>query len=71
MLLEGKEYEGLILSLNNELHNIIVRTWLDANKLSINTKKTRNFLVFHRSRIKANDVNVSMQQNTMERVNSA
>ena len=27
-------------------------------------------MVFHRSRIKANDVNVVMQQNTMDRVNS-
>ena len=27
-------------------------------------------MVFHRSRIKANDVNVIMQQNTIERVNS-
>ena len=44
-------------------------TWLDANKLSINTKKTY-FMVFHRSRIKTNDVNVIMQQNIIERVNS-
>ena len=34
VLLEGKEYEGLIMALNNELHK--VSTWLDANKLSIN-----------------------------------
>ena len=64
VLLEGKEYEGLIMALNNELHK--VSTWLDANKLSINTKKT-HFMVFHRSRIKTNDV---MQQNIIERVNS-
>ena len=32
VLLEGKEYEGLIMALNNELHK--VSTWLDANKLS-------------------------------------
>ena len=67
VLLEGKEYEGLIMALNNELHK--VSTWLDANKLSINTKKT-HFMVFHRSRIKTNDVNVIMQQNIIERVNS-
>ena len=67
MLLEGKEYEGLIMSPNNELHK--VSTWLDANKLSINTKKT-HFMVFHRRRIKANDGNVVMQQNTIDRVNS-
>ena len=34
VLLEGKEYERLIMALNNELHK--VSTWLDANKLSIN-----------------------------------
>ena len=67
VILEGKEYEGLIISLNNELHK--VSTWLDANKLSINTKKT-HFMVFHRSRMKTNDANVIMQQNIIERVNS-
>ena len=67
VLLEGKEYEGFIMALNNELHK--VSTWLDANKLSINTKKT-HFMVFQRSRIKTNDVNVIMQQNIIERVNS-
>ena len=67
VLLEGKEYEGLIMTLNNELHK--VSTWLDANKLSINSKKT-HFMVFHRSRIKTSDINVVMQQNTIDRVNS-
>ena len=52
---------------NNELHK--VSTWPDANQLSINTKKTP-FMVFHRSRIKTNDVNVVMQLNTIDRVNS-
>ena len=54
------------MSLNNELHK--VSTWLDANKLSINTKKIL-FMVFHRSRIKTNKVNVVMQQNIIYRVN--
>ena len=67
MLLEGKEYEGLILSLNNELHKD--STWLDANKLSIYTNKS-HFMVFHRSRIKAKDVNIVIQQNTVDRVKS-
>ena len=67
VLLEGKEYEGLIMSLNNELHK--VSSWLDANKLSINTKKT-HVMVFHRIRIKTSDINVVMQQNTIDRVNS-
>ena len=33
---------------------------VDANKLSINTKKTQSML-FHRSRIKTSDINVVMQ----------
>ena len=60
VLLDGKAHEGLIMALNNELHK--VSTWLDANKT--------NIMVFYRSRIKANDGNVIMQQNTIERVNS-
>ena len=55
------------MALNNELHK--VSTWLDANKLSINSKKT-HFMVFHRCRIKTSDVNVVMQQNTIDRRNS-
>ena len=54
------------MALNNELHK--VSTWLDANKLSINSKKT-HFMVFHRSQIKTSDINVVMQQNTIDRVN--
>ena len=55
------------MALNNELHK--VSTWLDANKLSINSKKT-HLIVFHRSRIKISDINVVMQQNIIDRVNS-
>ena len=56
------------MSLNYELHK--VSTWLDANQLvSINTKKP-HYMVFHKSGIKINDVNVVMQQNTIDRVNS-
>ena len=67
VLLEGKEYKGLILSLNNELYK--VSTWLDANKLSINTKKI-HVMVFHRSRSKTNDINVVLRLNIIGRANS-
>ena len=45
------------MALNDELHK--VSTWLDANKLSINAKKT-HVMGFHRSRIKTSDINVVM-----------
>ena len=63
VLLEGQQHEGLIMSLNNDLHK--VSTWLDANKLSINTKKHTPWYS-----IEVNDVNVVVQQNTIDRVNS-
>ena len=68
VLLEGKEYEGLIMALNNELHK--VSTWLDANKLSINTKKI-HFMVIYRSGSKTDDVNVVLRLNVIARANSA
>ena len=54
------------MPLHNELHK--ASTWPDANKLSLNTKKT-HFMVFHGSRIKTNCVNVVMQQHIIDRVN--
>ena len=56
----GKEYTQLIVSLNKELNK--VSHWLNANGLTINVKKT-HFMVFHRARIKAKDLNVEMQGN--------
>ena len=35
-----KKYEGLIMALNIEFHK--VSTWLDANKISINTKQRKH-----------------------------
>ena len=49
-----KEYTQLIVSLNKELKK--VSHWLNANGLTINVKKT-HFMVFHRARIKAKDLN--------------
>ena len=60
VFLIGKEYTHLIVSLNKELKK--VSHWLNANGLTINVKKT-HFMVFHRARIKAKDLNVEMQGN--------
>ena len=48
------------MSLNKELKKI--SHWLNANGLTINVKQT-HFIVFHRARIKAKDLNVEMQRN--------
>ena len=60
VFLIGKEYIQLIVSLNKELKK--VSHWLNANGLTINVKKN-HFMVFHRARIKAKDLNVEMQGN--------
>ena len=58
-----KEYTQLIISLNEELKK--VSRWLNANGLTINLKKT-HYMVFHRARIKAKDLNVEMQGNNID-----
>ena len=59
----GKEYTQLIISLNEELKK--VSRLLNANGLTINLKKT-HYMVFHRARIKAKDLNVDMQVNNID-----
>ena len=49
VFIEGTHYEQVISILNKELKKVDVR--LQANKLTINLKKT-HYMVFHRSRIK-------------------
>ena len=63
VFLIGKEYTQLIKSLNEELKK--VSRWLNANGLTINLKKT-HYMVFHRARIKAKDLNVEMQGNNID-----
>ena len=63
VFLIGKEYTQLIISLNEELKK--VSRWLNANGLTKNLKKT-HYMVFHRARIKAKDLNVEMQGNTID-----
>ena len=63
VFLIGKDYTQLIKSLNEELKK--VSRWLNANGLTINLKKT-HYMVFHRARIKAKDLNVEMQGNNID-----
>ena len=49
VLIEGSSYNNITTILNKEL--IKIDTWLQANKLTVNTKKT-HYMIFHRARLK-------------------
>ena len=60
--LEGTEYSKLIKTLNNELEN--VTKWLNANRLTVNMKKT-HYMVFHRAKLKTTGQDVVMQNSAL------
>ena len=49
VLLNGKNYLNLVKLLNSELDKLSI--WLNANKLSLNVKKSY-YMVFHRAKLK-------------------
>ena len=67
VFLEGKEYTYLIEMLNSELKKLTI--WLNANKLTVNVKKT-HYMVFHRARIKTSDIEVVRQNKSINCVTS-
>ena len=67
VIIEGQNYNNLILTLNTELNNFDV--WLQANKLTLNTTKT-HYMVFHRARIKSKTRKVSIRNNVIDEVKS-
>ena len=69
VLISGNHLNNLIKMLNIEL--ISLNNWFKANKLSLNTKKSF-FMIFHRSRIKPNDINtVVIDNHDLTQVKSA
>ena len=62
VFLEGAEYSKLIKSLNNELEN--VTKWLNANRLTVNMKKT-HYMIFHRAKFKTTRQDVVMQNSAL------
>ena len=62
VFLEGKEYTHLIEMLNSELKKITI--WLHVKKLTVSVKKT-HYMVFHRARIKTSDIEVVMQNKSI------
>ena len=67
IFIEGTEYHKVISTPNTEL--LKVSDWLNSNKLTINLKKT-NYMVFHRSRIKTNSINLVILKKTSETTRS-
>ena len=62
VFLEGTEYSKLIKTLNNELEN--VTKWLNANRLTVNMKKT-HYMIFHRAKFKTTGQDVVMQNSAL------
>ena len=67
LIIEGQNYNNLILTLNTELNKLDV--WLQANKLTLNTDKT-HYMVFHRARIKSKTGKISIRNNAIDEVKS-
>ena len=62
VFLEGTEYSKLIKTLNIELEN--VTKWLNANRLTVNMKKT-HYIIFHRAKFKTTGQDVVMQNSAL------
>ena len=67
VLIEGHGYQKLIETLNKELCK--VNKWLQANKLTLNIRKT-HYMLFHRVRLKREQLNIYLKGETIFRVNS-
>ena len=67
VLIEGHEYQKLIETLNEKLCK--VDKWLQANKLTLNIRKT-HYRLFHRVQLKREQLNIYFRRETIFRVNS-
>ena len=65
--LEDFDPECVETEINNELEK--VNLWLKLNKLSLNIKKTK-LIIFHRKQKKIKDINISIDNVQIERVNT-
>ena len=67
VLLSGDDLKDLTCLLNKELELLFI--WLKSNKLSLNTQKTF-YMLFHRARIKVNNLVVKINDSVLNRVNN-
>ena len=65
IFVRGKDFDNLINLLNNELS--LITTWLSANKLSLNIKKT-HYMVFTRKNIHSTDHKILLNNHEISRV---
>ena len=65
--LEDFDPECVKTEINNELEK--VNLWLKLHKLSLNIKKTK-LMIFHRKQKKIKDINISIDNVQIERVNT-
>ena len=61
VLIEGSSYNNITTILNKEL--IKIDTWLQANKLTVNTKKT-HYMIFHRANVFIRQDKISLTRST-------
>ena len=67
VFIEGQSYGNLCELLNEELEKCDI--WIKANKLTLNLKKT-HFMIFHRSRIKCEGVQITIRNENIKETNS-
>ena len=67
VLLSGDDLKDLTCLLNKELLSLFI--WLKSNKLSLNTQNTF-YMLFHRARIKGNNLVVKINDSVLNRVNN-
>ena len=67
VLIEGHKYQKLIEALNEELCK--VDKWLQANKLTLNIRKT-HYILFHRVRLKKEQLDIYFRGEIIFMVNS-
>ena len=63
VFLKGTEYSELIKTLNNKLKN--VTKWLNANRMTVNMKKTTHYMIFQRAKFKSTEQDVVMQNSAI------
>ena len=68
VFIEGQSCENVCQLLNKELEKCDI--WIKANKLTLNLKKKTHFMIFHRSRIKSEDVQITIRNENIKETNS-
>ena len=67
VFIEGQSYGNVCELLNEELEKCDI--WIKANKLTLNLKKT-HFMIFHRSRIKCEGIQITIRNENIKETNS-